>query len=109
MDIIERFDLGSQIRRYRKRAGMSQKDLAFQLSISPTRLYNWESNRNEPSIDYLKDICEALNITPDDLLDTYLDNEKYTQKEHTIIASYRNKVDFQKAIDALLDVEECEL
>lgn len=85
--------------------GLSQKKLADELGISPVRLYNWEHNRHSPSIDRVADICRILEVSPDDLLDIHLEQKKLTRKEKAVIQGYRNKDDFQKAVDKLLETE----
>ena len=60
--------LGRQIIFYRKRLGLSQKELASAVGLSPTTLNRYERGVREPNISQLLDIAKALNVTGDALL-----------------------------------------
>jgi transcriptional regulator with XRE-family HTH domain len=54
--------IGQNIRTYRKKAKLTQKDLAEKANMSRSYLTDLEADRYNPSVDTLKSIAEALNI-----------------------------------------------
>ena len=59
---------GERIVAIRKEKGLSQKALAEQLDISPTRLNYWEKDKRFPPIPMLNRISEILGVDGDYLL-----------------------------------------
>lgn len=57
-----------ELRKYRKKCGMSQIQLAKQLGVVPSTVNQYESGVRKPDIIMLKKISLALNITTDELL-----------------------------------------
>ena len=60
--------LGERIVSIRKENCITQKELAEQLDISPTRLNYWEKDKRFPPIPMLNAISEALNVDADYLI-----------------------------------------
>lgn len=52
-----------------KKSGLTQKQLAEKLKISPSAVTNWIKGKNSPDIEYVALICEIFQITISDLLD----------------------------------------
>ena len=72
-------DFAKNLRRYRKRKNYSQEKLAKELHYGYTAIANYESGRNEPSIDDLIRLAKALNVTVDELI-----GMKFTSKEEKL-------------------------
>ena len=53
-------NVGERLARLRKSRGLSQKDLAQQLSIDPSTLAKWEVGRRKPQGKYLAKVKEVL-------------------------------------------------
>lgn len=53
----------------RKRAGLSQEQLAEKLSVSRSAVAKWENDNGMPDIDNLKAIAQLLDVSIDYLLD----------------------------------------
>ena len=53
----------------RKRAGLSQEQLAERLSVSRSAVAKWENDNGMPDIDNLKAIAQLLDVSIDYLLD----------------------------------------
>jgi len=49
-------------------AGMSQRDVAESVGITPSAYANYEQNLREPSLGVLVKICEVLDVSADFLL-----------------------------------------
>jgi transcriptional regulator with XRE-family HTH domain len=54
-------ELGRQIRDARKRAGMTQKDLATHLTVSRVTLSNYENGKSPAMINVIAEIAQALD------------------------------------------------
>lgn len=61
-------DVGSRIRDARMRFGISQKELADRVDLTPSFISQLESNQISPSLGSFLQIVEALGISPTDLL-----------------------------------------
>ena len=77
--------IGQRIKTQRKRAGLSQKELAKRIRIFPGPLSNIETGKHTPSIPVLMKICQILEITPNDIL---LDKAANTQHIKTAAAHH---------------------
>lgn len=53
---------------YRKRKGLSQEQLAFQIGVSRQAVSKWETGLSQPELTNIEKICEVLEITPNDLM-----------------------------------------
>ena len=60
--------IGDKIREARKRAGLTQWQLADKIFVSESYIALIESNRRNPSTIVLSKIAEALNLTTDHIL-----------------------------------------
>ena len=67
---MKKSNIGNRIKEFRSQAKMSQKTLAEMLGVTNRAVSNWESGANGIDVDLIPAICEALNISPNDLLDT---------------------------------------
>ncbi len=65
---MDYYQLGQQIRKYRKVHGMSQEQLAEKIGISVTHMSHIETGNTKLSLQVLVDITRALDISADDLL-----------------------------------------
>lgn len=59
----------------RKSLGISQKELAARLNITPTRLNYWGKGKREPDVFYIKAIAKELGVTGDWLLETGFEDQ----------------------------------
>ena len=55
---------GEIIRRGRKAAGLTQRELAQQLGVSNTSVSNWEKDLSRPDADTIAQLCAILNLEP---------------------------------------------
>lgn len=68
-------DFARNLRYHRKRKNLSQKELAKKINYGYTAIANYESGRNEPSIDVLLALSEILDVTVDELVGAKLKNK----------------------------------
>ena len=60
--------VGSNLRRYRKAAGLSQEELAHQARLDRTYVSGMERGVRNPTVLVLQDLASALDIRAADLL-----------------------------------------
>lgn len=66
-------DLGSNIKKYRKEAGLTQKELASILDVAVGTIQQYESNKRQPRIEQLQRIADALGVPINIFIDGYLE------------------------------------
>ena len=100
-------NISKNITKYREDAGFSQRELAQQLGITPSRISNWEQGANRPTIDILFEVCRALHVSINDIYGVYPDSEmmlSYSEQQH--IQKYRNLDDHgRETVDLILERE----
>ena len=64
------------LRKYRKRKKLSQAAVSKKLTYGYTAVANYESGRNEPSIDTLIKLAELLDVTVDELVGAKMQTEE---------------------------------
>lgn len=89
-DTIKR-NISKNISKYREACGMSQKELAQRLGVVPSRISNWETGANCPTIDILFEVCEILDVSINDIYGVYPNSRFVLQyDEQEIIKKYRD-------------------
>jgi len=100
-------NISKNITKYREDAGFSQRELAQQLGITPSRISNWEQGANCPTIDILFEVCKALHVSINDIYGVYPDSEmmlSYSEQQH--IQKYRSLDDHgRETVDLILERE----
>lgn len=104
-------NISKNITKYRENAGFSQRELAQQLGITPSRISNWEQGANCPTIDILFEVCKALHVSINDIYGLYPDSEmmlSYSEQQH--IQKYRCLDDHgRETVDIVLERETIRL
>ena len=99
----------NNIKNFRLLRGMSQRKLAEALNRSSNTIANWEKGINQPDVDTLEDICNVLNITPNQIygwdkspeLDSFLAEQRETIE--TLEVLMQNKSDLDARIKMYAD------
>ncbi len=97
--------ISKNLLKYRKEAGLTQKELAEKLGVKNSAVSNWENNLNSIDIETLAKACEIFGISINDMYKTQEEYEILTSHEKRVIRAYRNKPEMQPAVDKLLGVE----
>ena len=102
-------NISKNIAKYREAAGISQKDLAKKLGVVPSRISNWETGANCPTIDILFEVCEILNVSINDIYGVYPDS-KFVLKygEQDLLKKYRSLDEHGKRIVDFVISEEAD-
>lgn len=101
-----KYKIGDRIKYYRKKRGLSQKQLGDLLGISSNRVSNWEQGTHRPDADILALLCKALNVSADDLLDIQLSTDVLSDTERQLILHYRANTEMQLAVNTLLGLTD---
>jgi len=74
-------NISSNITKYRKRMGLSQKDLAEILGTKPSTVSSWEQSVSTPNVEMLSEMCRIFKTTPTQLMGwDYFDKKFDTNK-----------------------------
>ena len=57
-----------QIRLFREKAGLPQRELATAIGVSQAAVAQWETGAAQPTLDNLRKAAEILGCTPGELL-----------------------------------------
>jgi len=60
--------VGTNIKRFRKKQGLSQEDMATELHVTRQAVANWETGKAFPDIDMLKRIAATLDTSVSDII-----------------------------------------
>ena len=71
IDIRKQTDIGSRVRYYRKKKGISQRELADALAISPSVISNLEKGKSMVGVYTLLAIIRTLGISIEELFPDY--------------------------------------
>ncbi len=67
--------IDENLKKARKAAGVTQKELAEKLGVHQKDISRWENGDRTPSVEALAGICIALNVSADTLLETGIKNK----------------------------------
>ena len=65
---METKTFAQQLRKIRKRTGITQEELAKKLNISSKTVQRWEWNERTPRMEEIKKLCEVLHVSEAELL-----------------------------------------
>jgi len=60
--------LGDELRKARQDAALTQEQLSFAANIDRSYISQLENNRKSPTVDVLFRICDALNVSPSQVI-----------------------------------------
>ena len=99
-------NLGDQIKKYRKQNGFTQLQLSDKSNISRSYLADIEKNRYNPSLETLKAIAQALNITLGTLIS---DNDKISEAVEDFYYDNDNQESFVKEAESKYSVNNSDI
>lgn len=70
-----KMNIHENIKKARKAAGITQKELAQIMGVHQKDISRWENGERTPSVEALAGICIALKVSADTLLETGITNE----------------------------------
>lgn len=87
------FDIGTKIKELRTKIGMSQKELADKVDLTPSFISQLESNQITPSLNSFIQICNALGISLSDTLEKKSEDIQWLIKKEKIFSNLLFKED----------------
>ena len=83
-------NMAEQIKTYRKRAHLSQKELGEQMNVSRNTVINWEAGKYRPDADLFPKLCSILHISLNELFSlSPAAPLSVSEKEWTLLERYR--------------------
>lgn len=96
-------NLAENIRTFRIFRGFTQQEFANQIHKAQNTIANWEKGISSPDVDIVIDICNVLDITPNELygwdkceeLEEYLSEQQKNMEEMQQLIQQRNDLDLR--------------
>lgn len=89
-EFLSSAEIGSKIKLYRQKAGITQEGLAEILGVSFQQIQNYENGKNKLNTDKIQLLCNALNISPSMLFsETKMQHYTLSSEEESLIAYFR--------------------
>jgi transcriptional regulator with XRE-family HTH domain len=101
-----REEIAKNLLYYRKRAGMTQKELAAAIGAKNTSVSNWEKAQNSMDIETLARICKLFGVSVSEMLGAFAyEPVSVNPHEHAVLDAYRAQPDVvRSAVDRMLGV-----
>lgn len=93
--------LADKIINLRKKAGMSQEELAYQLGVSRQAVSKWESAQSIPDINKIIDMSTLFGVSTDYLLKDEIEDVEYIEEDENTENIALRKVTMEEANDYL--------
>lgn len=84
--------IGARIKKLRLESGMTQKQLADKLFVSPQAISRWENDEVEPSISIISKMANIFDVTSDEILGLEVKEERTEQKKKPVLKKPVNSV-----------------
>jgi transcriptional regulator with XRE-family HTH domain len=83
--------ISTQLKRYRKLSGMTQKEVAKRTGLNEKNISNWERGYVEPDIEMIAIFCRLYDVSPNDMFewDYIINLNSVTTDEGKIVGMYR--------------------
>lgn len=90
---MNQIQIGRFIATCRKKAGLTQNQLAGQLGITDKAVSKWETGRSMPDVSLFTSLCEILNISLNELIaGEYITDDEIKEKaEEVLMDVFRQK------------------
>lgn len=79
---------GSLLKERRKRAQLSQKELADMMQVTRNTIINWEADKSKPDYSCIPELCSILHIQLHELFHMKTEND-LTEVENRVIGNFR--------------------
>jgi transcriptional regulator with XRE-family HTH domain/KaiC/GvpD/RAD55 family RecA-like ATPase len=81
------FDIGTRIKELRTKVGISQKELADKVDLTPSFISQLESNQITPSLYSFMQICDALGVSLSDILEKRSEETQWLIKKEKVFSN----------------------
>ena len=91
-------DIGKQIKKFRKNLGLKQSDLAEKLHVTSQAVSSWETNRTQPKMDMIEEMCKIFHCKKSDFLaDGYVFRETPDARVYIGPARHRDSISLEES------------
>ena len=80
------FDIGGKIKALRTKAGISQKELADRVALTPSFISQMENNQIVPSLNSFMQLCAALGVSLSDTLEKRSDDVEWLIRKEKLFS-----------------------
>lgn len=112
--IPEKVPMAETIKKYRKKAKLSQQAIADHLGVTRNTVVNWEAGKYRPDADLFPSLCNLLGITLNDLFgiepgpaDSFSAHERSMIMNYRLISPVSRRI-VDRMIDSILEEESSE-
>ncbi len=86
--------IGNFIREHRKEKNMTQEQIAEKMGVTDKSISHWENGKTMPDYSILKELCDTLDITINELfIGEKIEEDKYQKvAEENLIELKKNKL-----------------
>lgn len=77
------------LRKWRERKGLSQKEVAISLGVAPPQISKWESGTTDPTLENLIKLCELYGVTLDEIVGLPASPGALTHEERDLLRVFR--------------------
>ena len=105
---------GDLISEARRKAGMTQQQLASELGISKNIVTHWEAGRVKPDLNLIPQLCRSLQITLEDFFRLPLHEGGLTLREQQMLTAFRSlssrdKLIIESALQKTVELNQADL
>lgn len=98
--------IGDAISKLRKEKGWTQVELANKLKVSDKAVSKWESNRGEPSIEFLPKLAQLFDVSLDFLMTGKEKEDKIITVNKLELAAKEDNVEMYKGLNLDIDYKD---
>ncbi len=93
---MDQIKIGKFIKEKRKEKNITQSQLAEKLNITDRAISKWENGISMPDASIIKNLCDILDITINDLFcGEKVDQKEYDTKADKVILEMKNRIELQ--------------
>ena len=104
--MIDYLEVGKRIKYYRKKRGLTQEQLAFEIHTSAAYISNIERSIKKPSLKKIMQLSEILEISVDELVGSIQSRSPTTKvpDSHTIVFSIEDKKELTESLFTIIRI-----
>ena len=96
---MDQTKIGKFISKCRKEKGLTQEQLAEKIGVTSKSISRWENGNTMPDYSLLKDLCNELDITVNELLSgEKIKKNDYLNKSEENLVNLRKQIDKRKKV-----------
>ena len=97
--------LAKRLAMYRRKCGLTQKELAEKLGVANTTVSGWERAASSIDIDTLYKVCGIFGITLGEMFGSELCGYTFTEEELEVVQGFRAHPKMRSAVRVLVGMD----